>query len=509
MRDQRLHRQPKNALFLLGVAALLLSAAGCAPSAEETGTDTATVAEIPVTTSSDAARELFDEGQQLLDVGRGVEAREKFQAALAEDPEFVRAYYGESNAALSFQEFQRSLDAAMAHLEAVSDGERMLVEINRTFLTNDSEEGVRLAEELVSQYPESARAEIALAFQRTRLNDNQGARAAFERAHELAPNLPGALYGVAGNYLFGEPKDFAKAEEWAAKAIAATPGEAKGHELMGDIKRAQGDLEAALAAYEAATAADPSMPNGHHKSGHINSFLGNIEEARAAYDAGVATARPENKAGLAVYKTFTRIHQGDVPAALDELETLAGEMAAMGTPADQLKGLQVFAHNSQAVAAMHAGLLDRAAAAVAKGNELRMAIAADVGTADAERLQKAGCHQWDGLLAAYGGDAEAAAEHAEAIGALVEGDDNPRKMEGAHYVLGMSALKAGDFAAAVEHLRQADHANNIFVRYQLALAEEGAGNDEVAKELFAQVGSFNFNSIGFALAGRDAKARAG
>lgn len=101
-----------------------------------------------------------------------------------------------------------------------------------------------------------------------------------------------------------------------------------------------------------------------------------------------------------------------------------------------------------------------------------------------------------------------AAEQAEAIGTLLAEDENPRKMEPAHYVLGMSALNAGDNAAAAEHLRQADHANNIFVRYQLALAEEALGNTEVANKLFDEVASFNFNSVGFALVGRDAGSRA-
>ncbi len=507
---EAVHRHLPYSVLALG-AAVLLVAAGCAPQTEETDgyaeAAAAVLEEIPITTASDAARQLFDEGQYFLDVGRGVQANEKFRAAIAEDPGFVRAHFAQSNSALSIQEFQECLDMASTHLEGASDGERMLVEINRTFLTNDSEQGVQLATELAGNYPNSARAAIVLAGQQSRNNDNTGARASFVRALELDPTSAGALSGIAGNYVFGEPKDFVRAQEWAAKAIATYPDEAKGYELMGDIKRAQGDLEAALASYSTATETDPSMPNGHHKSGHINSFLGNIEAARAAYDTGVATARPENKAGLAVYKTFTRLHQGDVPAALDELEALVGEVESMGTRADQVKGVQAFALASHATAAMHAGLLDRAAEAVAKGNELRMAIAADVGTADAERLQTAACHQWDGLLAAYSGNAEGAAEHAKAIAELVEGDDNPRKMEGAHYVLGMSALKAGDHAAAAEHLRQADHANNMFVRYHLALAVEGQGNDEEARKLFAEVGSFNFNSVGFALVGVDARER--
>ena len=81
-------------------------------------------------------------------------------------------------------------------------------------------------------------------------------------------------------------------------------------------------------------------------------------------------------------------------------------------------------------------------------------------------------------------------------------------MEGAHYVLGMTALKAGDHAKALEHLRQANYKNNMFIRYQLAVAEEATGNVEEAKKLFDEVGNWNFNSVGFALVHKDAKARA-
>ena len=156
---------------------------------------------------------------------------------------------------------------------------------------------------------------------------------------------------------------------------------------------------------------------------------------------------------------------------------------------------------------MHAGLFDRAALIVARRNELQMSIAEDVGTDDARRLQQADVEFFNGLLAAYQGNADLATEHANAITALVDNDENPRKLEPAHWVLGMSALQAGDFATAAEHLRQADHANTMFVRYQLAVAEEGIGNETEAKKLFGEVAVFNFNSIGFALTRADASAR--
>jgi tetratricopeptide (TPR) repeat protein len=498
------------------IAASFLLAIGCSrPESETTSIEAATPeaeviqsTEIPVTSASEAALALYEEGLYFQDVGRGVQAREKFKAAATEDSGFALAYYGQSNAALSFAEFQHSLDAATERSEGISDGERLMIEINKTFATNDTAAGVAMAQELVDMYPESARARLILAGMQANQNDNVGARASFEKALGLEENSAGALSGLANNNLFGEPKDLTAAEHWANKFIAAYPEEAKGFEYLGDIKRAQSALEASLTAYESASGIDPTLELAAHKRGHVNSFLGNIADARAAYDEAIAIAPPESKASYAVYKGFTNIHGGNVAAAIEELEALVDEIGPMGTPEGQVKGLQVFALNSAAFAAMHAGMFESAESVVARRNDLQMSIAEDVGTEDARRLQEANCRFFDGLLAAYRGDAEGAAGHAAAIESLVASDENPRKLEGAHFILGMSALQAGDFAGAVGHLRQSDHANNMFVRYQLAVAEEGMGNMEEAKKLFGEVANFNFNSVGFALVHEDAAARA-
>lgn len=508
--------QAGRALMRLLITASLLTTLGCSRSEDQAASNEPEAAEvevvqviqIPLTTSSEAARAYYAEGQYLVDVGRVVQARAKFEAAVAEDPDFALAYYGQSNAALSFAEFQHRLDAATEHAEGISEGERMLIDINKSFLSNDPATGLAVARNLVQQYPDSARAWNILAGMQTNQNDNEGARASSARALELEANSAAALVGLANNNLFNEPKDFTAAENWANTFIAAYPDEARGLEILGDIKRAQNELQAALDAYNSASTLDPTLEAAAHKRGHVNSFLGNIDDARAAYDEAIAIAPNESKAGYAVYKGFTNIHGGDIPAAIDELEMLADEVEAMGTPQDQVKGSQVFALSNAALAAMHAGLYDRAATIVERRNELVMSIAEDVGTDDARRLQQASGEFFSGLLAAYQGNADTATEHANTITALVDSDDNPRKLEPAHWVLGMSALQAGDFAAAAEHLRQADHANNMFVRYQLAVAEESLGNSEEAKKLFSEVAIFNFNSVGFALTRADATARA-
>ena len=96
----------------------------------------------------------------------------------------------------------------------------------------------------------------------------------------------------------------------------------------------------------------------------------------------------------------------------------------------------------------------------------------------------------------------------EKIAVLVESDDNPRRLEPHHYVLGMAYLKQGDYPKAAMHLRQADYENSMFIRYHLALAEEGAGDAAQAATYFSDVANFNFNSVGFALLREEAMARA-
>ena len=463
--------------------------------------------ELPLNTDSEEAGDLYVQGEYLFDVGRNVQARAKFLAAIDADPGFARAYWGVSNVALSFNEFQEMLDAAREQVGEGDDSDLALIEVNASFLTNSPAAGEAVAKTLVAEYPQSARARILLAGMETANNENLAARASYEAALEIDPESPGALMGLATNYLFSEPKDFDRAEAVIMRFNETYPNEARGYETLGDINRAQGDLEGALAAYQRAAQVDPTLELALHKQGHINSFLGNIDDARASYDAAIEVAPPESKAGYAVYKCFTRIHEGNDSAAIDELEALADNVASMGTPSDQVKGLQVFALTSAAQVALDAGMYDRALAIIERRNAINMAIAEDVGTEDAARLQRANNLMWDGLLAAYQGNVEAAEQNAAEIASIVANDDNPRKMEPVHWVLGMAALNEGDYADAVTELRQADHANNMYIRFKLAQALEGAGEVDEAMPLYQQVADFNFNSVGFALIGDEAEAK--
>src|SRR5205809_5576678 len=96
------------------------------------------VSEIPATTKSKQALEAFQKGLYDLDVARGLEARSEFLKATQADPAFSHAYFYLSLASLSPEEFKSSQDQAEKNIEGKSDGEKMLIQINRTFIDNDA-----------------------------------------------------------------------------------------------------------------------------------------------------------------------------------------------------------------------------------------------------------------------------------------------------------------------------------------------------------------------------------
>src|SRR5213593_2216798 len=94
------------------------------------------------------------------------------------------------------------------------------------------------------------------------------------------------------------------------------------------------------------------------------------------------------------------------------------------------------------------------------------------------------------------------------ISQLLEPDANPRKLEPMHQLKGFIALYQGKYEEAAGHLRQGNPFDP-YVKYQLAVATEGAGDVAQAKKLFREIADYNFNALGFALVRKDARQKAG
>lgn len=460
---------------------------------------------LPVTTTSESAREQFMLGQRAMDMGEFFEANDYFKQAVAADPNFAFGYLQVANTANSLDEFRTNLKNAADHAESASEAERILIQIAQRGFENDVEGQLTLARRLVEIQRSSPRAWLELANVQTSLGENVEARTSMTRATELAPQFAPAYMNLINSYLFAEPRDFAKAGEYAGTLGELVPQEPIAHDLQGDVYRAQGDLEAAREAYTRAAGLDLTDGLPLQQRGHVNSFLGNYDQARADYDAAMALGKANDRPSYAVWRALVSVHAGEAQAAIDELNTLVAQIDGMNVP--EPTGLKINALTNAAIIALHTGNYESAEEALKRRTVLMMEEADRVATDAFRRGQLSNIALFDGWLAARKGDFETATAKAQEAMTHLEPDPNPRKNEPAHQLLGFISLQQGEAQEAIAHLEQGPP-TNIYTTYYLALAHKAAGNDDQARELFSQVANYNFNNVFFALVRADAKKRA-
>lgn len=459
---------------------------------------------MPVTTESAEALNSYMLGRRALDMGRPDDARPHLQEAVATDPNFALAYLDLAQAATSLEMFKRNLDLAKQHAEGATEAEQLLIEFAVQDFENDVKAQLETAQQLVELQPESPRAWMTLASAQSSAGDVEAARTSWSKGLDVSPRFTPAHMALANSYLFVEPRDLATALEHMEEAVRLEPNEAVPHDLLGDVYRAQGQLEKAADEYTRVTELDPEAGNGFQQRAHVHSFLGNFDQARADYDAAIALEEGNAKASFRVWRALIHVHAGDPQAAIDELDQLVDDIDGMDIP--EPTGAKIFALDNVFQIALHHEMIDAAERAMERRNDLVMQQAEQAGVQSALREARASSALYEGFLSARNGDHETAVEKAEEYRKIMEPSTDPEKDEPANALLGYTELLQENYEEAVAHYEKAD-ANNIYVNYHHALALEGAGQQEEAEELFQKVADWNFNSADLALVKKDAAAK--
>ena len=467
---------------------------------------TSAVINHPITTNSATARAHFLEGVRELDVGHGVDANVHFRAAIAADPAFAFAYLNAANTSNSLVEFKTDLALAEQHAAGASEAEQLQIQMARRAFDNDLAGQLALGQQLVTKYPDSPRAWIALAGAQAALNKNDDARGSLAKALALAPRMYTAHAFLGNNYIFGEPRDFSKALEQMQAAETLAPDEPNAHMGVGDAYRAQRNLAKARDEYARGHDLDPRDPLLLVKLGHANTFLGNYAAARANYDSAEMFARAGQKGAFAPFRAFVSVYAGDPAAAIADLNRQAA--GADGAGVTDPRATKVGALTFVTTIAIHTKNKTAAAQALKQLEPLMLQQADQAGNPAFTRGQQAAIAYLKGWLAARSGDYAAAQQQAEKIEQLLAPDANPRKLEPMHQLEGLIALYQGKYSEAAEHLRKGSPFDP-YVKYQLAVAMEGAGDVAGARKLFREVADYNFNTLGFALIRKDAVQKAG
>ncbi|MFN2571149.1 MAG: hypothetical protein ABR537_05980 [Gemmatimonadales bacterium] len=496
------HR-PLIAVFT-AVALAACAAAPPPPSRDLSALDAVTsgIDGLPVTTTSAAARTEYLQGERELDLARVFEALDHFQRSIAADSTFAAGYLGVANAANSLADFKANLAHAEQLAAKVSEAEQLQIQIARKGLENDASGQLELAQQLVTKYPDSPRALLALSNVQLGLNRTAEGRASLEKSLAIAPRFLAAHTALGVSYLFNDPKDFRQALQHFQAAQALAPGEPSTHDFLGDAQRALNDLPAARAEYTRGHELNRRDAGLLQQRGHVNSFAGDWAAARADYDSAMAVGRGNERGFFAPFRAYVSVYAGDPAAAITELNTLVAAVDGMHLP--DPRAVKVNALTNVALIGIETKDFYATDAALKARTPLMMQQADQVGSPAFRRTQEANVAYFESWLAARRGDYGAAEVAANRFATLVAPDANPRKMEPFHQLKGFIALYQGNAREAAAHFAEGN-LQDPYIWYNYAVALEGSGQAVKAKPIFTALAVYNFNSLGYALIRKQAQ----
>jgi tetratricopeptide (TPR) repeat protein len=271
--------------------------------------------------------------------------------------------------------------------------------------------------------------------------------------------------------------------------------------LLGQVYTNLGKLDEANAAFERAIKLDGSTPRVYTFLGNNEVMRGNYAKAREYFNTSLAKqVKGSAPFGPNYGLAFAEIYQGNIKGAIKTLEAYAAEYQ---TSTQQQQFPAVFIWNSIARLHLEHGKPEDAMKAYEKGYS----------TIPGSKLDETQKKIWLGRLhhgkartLAKMGKREEAWKEAELIKKMIEdgGKEGEQFWPAYHYVAGYLKLEAGEYAKAVEELKQTD-LTDPFHKLLLARAYEKTGDTASAQKLYKEITEFNQLTLERALSYPEAK----
>ena len=257
------------------------------------------------------------------------------------------------------------------------------------------------------------------------------------------------------------------------------PGERLVQVILGQLYQGDNQAEKARVAFQKTQAIGP-------KTARVEAFLANDDllkgryaKARATYQS-VEKSLPKGSVPFAIRfgVTFSHLYEGHVDAALESLRTYLAEYKANRL---DTQFPEVFIWNAMARINLENGRLEEAM----KDYE---SVPGSNQPEDQKQIWLGRLHHGKARTLAKMGKIQEAWAETETIKKMIEAGGEPAKQywPAYHYVAGYVKLEAGEYDAALEHLKQADM-KNPFDTLLLARAYEKLGQKEEAKKTYQRV----------------------
>ena len=443
-------------------------------------------AEIPVTTSSDEARQLFLQGRNLLDAAQPDAARSYFVQAVKLDAGCAQAHLALAEIASTEEQRSAALKRAVALANSVSEGERRMIIAVAAARNDNSNAQLNQYRELMDLYPDDGRARVLFGEFYERQGDYVNAIRFYEAAIELDPELSPA-YRRLGDAHRARGR-YRQAEGAFAEFVALNPSEPNAHSFLAELMMKTGRFEESIEHYERAVALDSGFRPARVGIGNNLIFLDRPEEALRTFQELYESAGGDaGRISALRWRAATHLHQEDHESALTELQAayaLAQESDDVAALTDLLELM--------ADILLEGGQADAALSRYAES----LAVLEDADVPETVKHIALTNHVYHQARVAT-----AQREFTTAKLKLTEYRKSLRETAGArnrfNEIFGLIALAEGNMEIAVRRLELSD-LQDPRVTYWLALAYRDLGREEEARKNCRRAAEFNAPRIEFA-----------
>ena len=468
------------AILVFTIGALLMVVSGCAKSGD---------GKVPITTKSNEARELYVQGRDLAESLQGQESRTFFEQAVEMDPDFAMAHLQLAFAQPSAKEFFASLDRAVALVDQVSDGEQFWIKGVDAGVNGFAMKQREYYQQMVDAYPNDERAYNLLGNSYFGQQEYAAAIEQYNKAVEIAPNFSqpynhmGYAYRFLGNYQ--------EAEKAFQKYIELIPNDPNPYDSYAELLMKMGRYDESIASYKEALTQNPQFVASYIGIATNLNLKGEHQEARNVLQELYDKARDVGERRAALLATaVSYVDEGSMEKAL-EVQDRQFELAEQNNdPASMAGDLAVKGNILLEMDNVDETLdMFKTALELVEGSDL---------SEDVKNNTRRTFLFNTARVALKKGDFETAhlkaTEYLDAVTAI----NNPFQIRLAHEVAGMIALEEENYDTALGEFRQANQ-QNPYNLYRMALAYQGIGDIENAKNFFEQAANYNaLNNLNYA-----------
>ena len=461
-------------ISLFAFSFILLNIAGCSIKPKDAG-------KIPVTTSSDDAKQNFIKGRDLTEQLQGQESLQYLTKAIQADTTFALAYLTRSAFQPTAKYFFDDLNKAVALAGNASQGEQLEISGFEAGVNANPVKQKEDFEKLVSLYPQDERAHNLLANYYFGQFEDQKAIDEYKKAADINADYS-PTYNSLG-YAYRRAENYTESEKAFQKYIELIPNDPNPYDSYAELLLKEGKYDASIENYQKALTHDAGFVSSKVGIATAYIYQGKYEESRKELQQLFDSARNDGEKRTALFNmAVTYADEGKPDMALTEMGkeyAIAEKENDYGNMSGDLAAIATILYES----GKYKEALEKFQQSVEEFNK----------STSSQALKdnvKLGNLYNEGIIALKMNDFKTAAEKADQFMAGVKAINNSNQIRQANQLLGMIALEQKKPDDCLSYLKDANQ-QNPYNFYYIGKAYELKGDKQKAKEYYDKVMNFN------------------